>query len=101
MLIWIYFSLIPLVTGVLQYLFPDGPFYSYGFFFVVLTIYIFIINEEKSKNIKEINDFILDNIIVNGEKVNNSYNIDYSYLDFTKENTITINCHNRSIMYTT
>ena len=49
------------------------------------------------RNIKEINNFILDNIMVNGEKVNNSYNIDYSYLDFTKENTITINCHLNTI----
>lgn len=44
----ILFSLIPLGTGVMQFIFPDSPVYSLGYTLSVFTIYAYTINHENA-----------------------------------------------------
>lgn len=59
------FALFPILLGICQFLFPDAPFYSMGYFFGCIIIHVFIVvnnreaylsEEEKLKRIIELND---------------------------------------------
>lgn len=44
------FSLTPILSGVFQFIYTDGPFYSMGYFLGCIMIHIFIVNKEREKN---------------------------------------------------
>ena len=41
------FSLLPLIFGILQMLYPDGPFYSLGFLITAVTMYAFNVTRQR------------------------------------------------------
>lgn len=43
------FSLAPVMTGVFQLLYPDGPFYSMGYFLGTYIINVYVISQERSE----------------------------------------------------
>ena len=44
-----FFSLAPVLTGVTQVLYPDGPFYSIGYFFGCFIIHIFVVAKDREE----------------------------------------------------
>lgn len=44
-----FFSLAPVLTGVAQVLYPDGPFYSLGYFLGCFIVHIFVVAQERSE----------------------------------------------------
>lgn len=42
-----FFSLAPVFTGVFQWLYPDGPFYSMGYFFGCFIVHIFVVARDR------------------------------------------------------
>lgn len=44
-----FFSIAPVITGFSQYIYPDGPFYSLGYFFGCFVIHIFVVVKERDK----------------------------------------------------
>lgn len=43
------FSLAPVLTGVAQVLYPDGPFYSLGYFFGCYIIHLFVVSKDREE----------------------------------------------------
>lgn len=43
------FSLAPILCGIFQLLYPDGPFYSIGYFVGCVIIHLFIVQDEHSR----------------------------------------------------
>lgn len=42
-----FYSIAPVLTGLAQFLYPDGPFYSMGYFFGCFIIHIFVVVKER------------------------------------------------------
>lgn len=49
----IYFSLVPFITGIMQFVFPDAPVYSLGFTLSSFAIYAFVITYEHTNLVAE------------------------------------------------
>ena len=46
------FSLAPVLTGVAQVMYPDGPFYSMGYFFGCFIIHLFVVAQDREELLK-------------------------------------------------
>lgn len=42
-----FYSIAPVLTGFVQFVYPDGPFYSMGYFFGCFIIHIFVVMKER------------------------------------------------------
>lgn len=47
------FALAPVLSGVFQFLYPDGPFYSVGYFLGCFLVHIFIVTKDRDEMLKE------------------------------------------------
>jgi len=46
------FSITPILMGILQFLYPEAPFYSMGFFLCCLIVYIFLVTKQREEYLK-------------------------------------------------
>ncbi len=69
----LFFSMIPIVTGGLQYLFPEMPMYSVGFMLSSLSIFVFTLSQEQQELI--INDEQLKMQVIHTEELKYHFSI--------------------------
>lgn len=88
------YSTIPMLSGILQLVYPTAPFYSLGFMFCCLIIYIFVITSENERLIaaeqKSSAMMEYQNILQRNYSIISSLagNYDYVCIVNTKDNTI-------------
>lgn len=88
------FTLAPVLSGAFQYIYPEGPFYSMGYFLGIIIIYMYVIDDEREEFRQKQTDIVVkeQELISNTDAMTGlwnrrSYDQDIRLIDIAKDNS--------------